>query len=212
MNTSLVITSYHIDDELVELTSQCLESLKYGRPDEVILVDDASPIMCRFTEPDIQIFRSENGGFAKCANTGWATAMGDVLILSNNDIVFTPGWLEAILKPLNDGYDISSIRVSDSDGYETEDRIEKDGFFGSLWAMKREVYEEIGGFDERFTKGCFEDKDYYLRAKAAGFEIAKNHGGLVEHRGRATMSKVYPNDEAFTESQELFKRKWGKLI
>lgn len=207
---------------MLMMTVNCVNSVNsYGRPDEVIVVEDASPFKGSSStlEPlysnggvDKHIRRKENGGFPKCANTGFKEATGDIIILSNNDITFYPGWLEGILKPLEEGYDISSINVSDSDGYMTEDWVEEDGTFGSLWAMKRKVYETIGGFDETFEKGTFEDKDFALRAKEAGFKIGKYHGVVVEHVGRATMDKLYPGQEDFHESRELFKKKWGKVV
>lgn len=211
-STAMAITSYHVDEALVQLTRDCLDSLRYGEPDYVFLIDDDSPIKVMFEVE--QIFREENGGFPKCANTGFKACYdtgADVLIISNNDVVYTPGWLEGILKPLEEGYDISSIRVSDSDGYTTEDYIEPDGTFGSLWAMKRKVYETIGGFDESFGKGTFEDKDFAVRAREAGFKIGKYHGALVEHVGRATMDKMYPNQEDFYEGREHYKQKYGRV-
>lgn len=211
MKTSLIITCYHIDEATQNLTRNCLESLKYGRPDEVLVVDDCSPLGIRL-EDVVYHRRDVNGGFPECANSGFSLATGDILILSNNDVVYTPGWLEGILKPLKEGYDISSILVSDSDGYITEDKIEEDGSFGSLWAMKRIVYDTIGGFDERFKGGTFEDKDYFLRAKEAGFKIGKYHGAMVEHVGRATMDKVYPDREDFISNRERFKEKYGRII
>lgn len=207
--TSLIITTYHSTPGMVTLTEKCLESLKYGRPDEVIVVDDASPIRIKPLGVDKHIFRSENGGFPKCANTGWKVANGDILILSNNDLTYNPGWLEAILKPLKEGYDISSVRMSDSDGYSTEDKITEGDRFGSLWAMKRKVYETLGGFDESFDKGTFEDLDYHKRAEEAGFRIGKNHAVVVEHVGRATMDKIYPDREDFNEGKEHFRKKYG---
>lgn len=216
--TSLIITSYHADEEMLNLTKACIESLKYGCPEEVILVDDCSPLeiggelYAKFLQPNWHyIRREENGFFPKCANTGFAAAKGDVLILSNNDIIYTPGWLEAILKPIKEGYDISSIRMSDSDGYLTDDYISEGDRFGSLWAMTRKVYETIGGFDENFGKGTFEDLDFHKRAEAAGFKIGKNHAALVEHRGRATMDKLFPDRQDFYEGQEHYKDKYGKV-
>lgn len=210
--TSLIITAYHRDEDMLALTRTCLASLRYGRPDEVIVVDDCSPIKADFPEADRVIYRPENGGFPKCSNTGFKEARGKILILSNNDITYTPDWLEGILKPLDEGYDISSIRVSDGDGYETEDKTTEDDFFGSLWAMKRKVYDTIGGFDEAFGMGTFEDKDFYTRAKEAGFRIGKYHGALVEHVGRATMDKIYPNQEDFWQGRETYLKKHGRII
>lgn len=205
---SLIITSYHADQAMVELTRKCLASLKHGRPDEVILVDDCSPIQVEF-EGVKTVKRTENGGFPKCSNTGFKAAKGDVLILSNNDVEYAPGWLEAILKPLEQGFDISSLRMSDSDGFETKDMITEGDRFGSLWAMKRKVYETIGGFDETFDKGTFEDLDFQMRAEAAGFKVGKNHAVVVKHKGRATMDKLYPDGQDFKEGQEHFSNKWG---
>lgn len=210
MKTSLIITTYHLDKEMAQLTKACLESL-VERPDEVIVVDDCSPYKVKYAGADKYIFRGKNGGFPKCANTGFKEATGDILILSNNDIIYNPGWLEGILKPFDFGFDISSIKVSDADGYVVEDKITEGDRFGSLWAMKRNVYETLGGFDESFDKGTFEDLDFHKRALAAGFRIGKNQGALVEHVGRATMDKIYPDRQDFKEGQQHFIKKYGRL-
>lgn len=209
---SLIITTYHADMDMVRLTEACLRSLKYGRPEEVIVVDDGSPLLIGLQGVDHYVRREENGGFPECANTGFAEANGDILILSNNDIIYTDGWLEAILKPFSLGYDISHINVSDADGTTTEDKITEDDYFGSLWGMTRKVYEKLGGFDERFKKGTFEDKDYFVRAKRAGFKIGKNHAAYVNHVGRATMDKLYPDQEDFKENMKRFEDKYGGVL
>lgn len=205
---SLVITAYHKDKQMADMTQNCLDSLT-DIPDEIIVVDDASPYFADITGADVYHRREVNGGFPECANTGFKLAQGDIIILSNNDITFSKGWLEALLKPLNEGFDISHVNVSDSEDTVEEDVITEDDYFGSLWAMKRKVYETIGGFDERFKNGTFEDKDFYLRAKRAGFKIGKNRAYTVEHIGRATMDKVFPNQEDFYANRERFIEKWG---
>jgi GT2 family glycosyltransferase len=193
---------------MAELTEKCLASLDKSPFKEVIVVDDCSPYSLVLSGVN-HIKRDTNGGFPKCANTGFAATSGDIIILSNNDIEFTPGWLEAILAPLDQGYDISSVRMSDSDGMTTEDKITEGDRFGSLWAMKRRVYETIGGFDENFDKGTFEDLDFHKRAEAAGFRIAKNHSVVVKHVGRATMDKLYPDRRDFYEGRIHYEQKYG---
>ena len=212
MTTSLVITTYHRDEAMARLTDDCLKSLKYGRPDEVIVVDDASPYHVEYVGVDRYVWRERNGGFPECANSGFEVAKGDIIILSNNDLCYTRGWLEAILKPLEQGFDISSVRMSDGDGYKTEEVITEDDWFGSLWAMRREVYDTIGGFDERFKGGTFEDKDYWVRARDAGFRIGKNHAVVVNHVGRATMDKLYPEQQDFKANAKRFKEKYGYIL
>ncbi len=222
--TAMAITAYHKDRDMLNLTLDCLESLRYGRPDEVFLIDDCSPLMFEqvVTKPSDwkikvpkYIRRDTNGGFPECANTGFLACSqtdADVFILSNNDIIFTEGWLDAILEPIRQGFDISHIRVSDSDGETTENKITEDDYYGSLWAQTREVYELLGGFDERFKNGTWEDKDHFVRAKDAGFKIGKNHAAYVKHTGRATMGKLYPKQEDFHENAQRFKDKWGYIL
>lgn len=213
MKTSMVITYYHVDEDTVKMTLECLDSLQYGRPDEVILVNDGTKVDKRLLEyPGIRYYqRPDNGGYSACVNTGLELCTHDTIIVSNNDIVFTPGWLEGLLEPLKQGFDISSIRTSDGDGFFTEERITEGDKFGSLWAMKRKVYETIGGYDENLGKSTFEDTDYRRRALEAGFRVGKNHAAVVEHLGRGTMQHVYPNREDFAVGMENYKKKWGAV-
>ena len=216
---SIVIPCYWASNELIKITRNCLESMELELPDEVIVVDDGSPLsmsellaeMGTILPQTIVVPLEKNQGFPAAVNTGLEVASGDILIISNNDITFTPGWLTGLLKPLQEGYSISSVVTSDQ-GWETRDEITENDRFGSLWAMKREVYDTLGGLDEQFGTGTFEDADYYLRAKEAGFKIGKNWNTLVEHIGRATFDKVDPNHAIFEENKHKFIAKHGRLI
>lgn len=186
---SAIVPCLWVNQNFLDMTTWCLAGLI--NIDQTIVVNGDS--------------------YAVNVNNGLKAATGDILIISNNDVEFIqPEWLEHLLKPLNDGYDISSVRTTDSDGWETEDRIEEDAKFGSLWAMKRKVYETIGGLDESFGN-YFEDLDYHERAKRAGFRIAKNHAGLVEHIGKATFKEVDPDDRQYEAAKEKFKKKYGSV-
>lgn len=216
---SMVIPCYFENDMLIEMTIRCLNSLNNttdDEPSEVLVIDDGSPLELEddtnFVQ-EIKVLRREaNGGYAGAVNMGLFHATGDVIIVCNNDVVFIqPDWLKHLLKPLQEGYDISSIRTSDSDGWTTDDKITEGDKFGSIWAMKREVYETIGGLDESFGKGYFEDLDYQKSAEDAGFKVGKNHAGLVEHIGKATFSVTDPADTAYKKAMEKFKEKHGKI-
>lgn len=161
--------------------------------------------------PDLQtIIIANQAGYAENVNAGLRASAGDPIIICNNDITFIqPDWLEHLLKPLKEGYDIASIRTTDSDGWETEDKITEGDKFGSIWIMKRKVYETIGALDETFGKGYFEDLDYHKRAEDAGFKIGKNHAGLVEHIGKATFKVVDPEDKSYSQAKQRFIEKHG---
>jgi GT2 family glycosyltransferase len=210
---SLIIPCYHATHDLLVTTLACLNSLnETDAPDEVIVVDDGSPLKLGGIDDVILLTRRKNGGYAAAVNTGLKEATGNIIVICNNDVVFLqPQWLEELIKPLKLGYSIASIRTTDSDGWLTEDKITEGDKFGSIWAMKRDVYETIGGLDETFGKGYFEDLDYHKRAEDSGFKIAKNHAGIVEHIGKATFRIVDPSDRSYATARARFKEKWGKV-
>lgn len=217
MTSCMIIPCYWANHDLVEMTLKCIKSFdQFDKPESWLLVDDGSPIRLE-EEHWAVVERNKNGGYAAAVNSGLEVASSaltpfDVYIICNNDMVFMqPDWYSHLLEPLKQGYDISSIRTTDSDGWETEDKITEGDKFGSLWAMKRKVYETIGGLDESFGKGYFEDLDFKKRAEDSGFRIGKNHAGLVEHLGKGTFSRIDPDDGAYHKAMVRFKEKWGKV-
>ena len=59
---------------------------------------------------------------------------------------------------------------------------------GFCLLIKRGVYEAIGGLDERFGLGFFDDDDLAVRARRAGFELAVAHDLFVHHFGSRTFA------------------------
>ena len=57
---------------------------------------------------------------------------------------------------------------------------------GFCLLMKRVVYETIGGLDERFGIGFFDDDDLAERARRAGFDLAVANDLFVHHFGSRT--------------------------
>lgn len=186
---SIIIPVLFENQELINMTAVCLTTM--GNIGQVIVIG--------------------NDSYAVNVNNGLKAATGDYLIICNNDIEFLqPDWLDHLLKPLHEGYAISSIRTSDADGYTVEERYEEDAKFGSIWAMTRVTYEALGPLDESFGN-YFEDLDYQKRAEDAGLRVVKNHAGLVEHKGKATFKVVDPDDKNYKQAMERFRKKWGAV-
>ncbi len=59
---------------------------------------------------------------------------------------------------------------------------------GFCLLMKRAVYEAVGGLDEQFGLGLWDDDDLAERARRAGFELAVAHDLFVHHFGSRTFA------------------------
>ena len=76
--------------------------------------------------------------------------------------------------------------------------------------MKRAVYETVGGLDERFGLGLFDDDDLAVRARGAGFELAVAHDLFIHHFGSRTFAgNGIDAGELLQENGRKFAEKWG---
>lgn len=189
MKTSLIIPAYHANKDLWLFTRRCLDSVWQVQV-QLILIADNEP-------------------YTVNVNNGLRAATGDVIVVGNNDLTFRGNWLGQLLDVLNKGYDIATCWTSDQD-YKQSDKIEAGAKFGSLFAMRRKVYETLGGFDEQF-KGYFSDLDYRRRALDAGFTSGKDLGLVVKHAAKATYRQTDPDDSEYQRSMRLYEAKWGDL-
>ena len=81
---------------------------------------------------------------------------------------------------------------------------------GFCLLMKRAVYDAIGGLDERFGLGFFDDDDLAERARRAGFELAVAHDLFVHHFGSRTfVGNGIDAEKLLDENAARFAAKWG---
>src|SRR5207253_403022 len=81
---------------------------------------------------------------------------------------------------------------------------------GFCLLARREVIEGIGGLDERFGSGNFEDDDFCLRAFCLGFKARIAQDAFVHHAGSQTFRSAKINyQDAMIANWRLFKSKWG---
>ena len=81
---------------------------------------------------------------------------------------------------------------------------------GFCLLVKRAVYDRIGGLDERFGLGFFDDDDLTERARRAGFELAVAHDLFVHHFGSRTFAgNGVDARKVLDEYARRFADKWG---
>jgi GT2 family glycosyltransferase/2-polyprenyl-3-methyl-5-hydroxy-6-metoxy-1,4-benzoquinol methylase len=184
------------------------------------------------------IRNEENRGFALGNNQGMAEATGDYLLLMNNDVVVTHGWLGrliacaerrsqiGIVGPMSNyvsgpqlvkeiTYDTNSLAGLDqfARDYAQKHHGQAKTFWrvvGFCMLIKRAVVKKIGGFDGRYGLGNFEDDDLSLRAASAGFESWIAQDCFIHHFGNRTFIGAHIDyNESLKKNWEIFKKKWG---
>jgi GT2 family glycosyltransferase/tetratricopeptide (TPR) repeat protein len=182
------------------------------------------------------IANPDNRGFAAGCNQGLAEARGRYCLLLNNDIVVTPAWLTKLIQPMGHehigfsgpmsncvsgrqrvsdvAYDTASLKGLDRFAREFGKRhtgqvIQQKRLVGFCLLIKRELIDRIGGLDERFKVGNFEDDDFCLRAVLAGYKGAIAKDCFVHHYGNQSFkgNRIDFNQQLL-RNWDVFKAKW----
>jgi hypothetical protein len=80
-------------------------------------------------------------------------------------------------------------------------------------AMTRAVFTHLGLLDERFEVALFEDDDYSMRARAAGYRVVCAEDVFVHHFGQASIGKLAPSlgyGTLFHENRCRWEDKWAR--
>lgn len=229
----------------MEYTQECILSLFEHTPipHELIVVDNGSTdgtpdFLKRLSArwPHVKVIsNTSNLGFAGGNNQGMAAARGEVVVLLNNDLLFTPNWLEKMLAWMQEDPSVGLVGpcsnhgngcLEVSGGYsnmeelarfaaEFEGRHDRKGFavkrlVGFCLAIRRAVIDAIGGLDEGFGIGNFEDNDYCLRARAAGFTCRIAADTFIHHVGSQTFNGEKIDHGYWMDfGWSHFKKKWN---
>jgi GT2 family glycosyltransferase len=61
--------------------------------------------------------------------------------------------------------------------------ISVDRLIGFCMAISGDLHRQVGGFDDGFTFGAFEDMDYCITAQRAGYRVLLDASTFIEHGG-----------------------------
>ncbi|MDR5702659.1 MAG: glycosyltransferase family 2 protein [Thermofilaceae archaeon] len=189
------------------------------------------------TNPRVTVIRNpENVGFPVACNQGMARAKGDAILILNNDTIVSEGWLRRLHRCLASESNVGLVGPvsnyvageqylpecsynSIEEMFEfSKDRAKRYyGFYldtnrvtGLCMLIRREVIKKIGGFDPRFSPGNFEDDDFCLRARIAGYRIKISLDTFIHHFGNKTfIGSCVDYETLMKRNLSLFLAKWG---
>lgn len=225
---SVIILSYNHPD-LMKKTLDSVINFSHYPNLEIIVVDNASnqeTVKLLKSYPQIKlILNKTNYGFSKGNNIGLKAATGDYLILLNNDVIVTSGWISRLLfyaqqpkvglvGPVTNSIGNEAKIDFDISNYHNYtyphwgQYLEVNNIAAFCWIMSRKTYQLIGELDERFGRGMFEDDDYCKRVKNKNLKILITDDTFVHHFGAASFSQIPEYQQLFLENKNKFEKKW----
>jgi GT2 family glycosyltransferase len=160
---------------------------------EVIVSDDGTGadalIRANFTWATY--FQGPRRGPAANRNFGASQAKGTWLLFLDDDCIPAPGWLEAYASAAN-GFPECSVFEGKTVASGPKRRADHESPLnltgGLLWScnfgVKRDLFLQLGGFDESFPFPAMEDMDLQLRLAELGYTSAFLSEACVEHPWR----------------------------
>ncbi len=204
MKVSIIVPLYNARKTVGRVIEACL-SIDY--PDiELVVVDDGSTdgsaeIASRYP---IKLIRQTNGGPAKARNAGWKASNGEICFFTDSDCLPRSDVLTILLKHLKrenigaagGSYDIANpqyllARLVHSEIATRHRKMPTNvNFLGSFnLAVKRELLEKVGGFNEEYGSASGEDNDLSYRILKRGKKLSFDMCAAVTHFHEISLAK-----------------------
>lgn len=176
---------------------------------------------------------AENIGVDKAINQGFSLAEAKYTLNLSNDIVVTMRWLKNLVACAESSGDIgmvvpvcgfSSNYQQVNLGYKTLDEMqalaeEYNQSNPLLWEerirlvtytclFRTDVQKAIGGFDEDFNPGAYDDDAISFRIRRMGYRLILAADTYVHHFGSITFNAEYAKNNLGWRNRELFFRKF----
>jgi O-antigen biosynthesis protein len=162
---------------------------------------------------------SVNLGFAGGCNRGAREARGEYLVFLNDDTEVQPGWLDALISAAdtdptiaavgsrllfpdgtlqeagsvlwNDGSSMPIGRGERDDPWRHAFRRDVDYCSACGLLVRRSAWEPAGGFDDGYFPGYYEDVDFCLALRDAGWRVVFEPGSRIVHHESASLDSRY---------------------
>ena len=166
-----------------------------------------------------------NLGFAGGCNLGVSKSRGEIIAFLNNDAKPDQNWIAAAVDAFSVSSKVGAVAstvlswegdtidyhgsgmtwygmgyrpLTGTKASRTKKPVRREVLFGTGSAMfvRRDVFEQLGGFDERYFM-FFEDVDFGWRLNLAGWTFLHEPGSIAFHKFHQSMSSVPSFQEQF---------------
>lgn len=222
----------------IETTIRCAEtvlSLKYENEIELILVNDGSTEPINY--PHATIIRNDtNLGYIQSCNRAVQICTGNYLVFLNNDTIPQPNWLNCLMRTIptaprcgavgcklvwphgllqeagcmvwNNGSTMGYGRGKHPDLPEFNYLRAVDYCSAAALLTPKQLFLDVGMFDERYVPAYYEDVDYCFTLRKHGYEVYYQPQAVVLHE---EMKSTPPHEaaEQMLKNRKIFLEKWN---
>ncbi len=162
-------------------------------PLEIVVVDDGSTDVSAALAAahPVTLLRQPNRGVASARNAGVAASSGELIAFLDQDDEWLPAKTSLQVRALADdpglGFVLTRMQIVLEPGTPRPEWLDEASLAGpsdaaipSSLMVRRETFDEVGGFDPAYRIAC--DADWLARAKDAGVEWARLDETLVRYR------------------------------
>lgn len=235
---SIIIPTYNRKEDLKKCVDSVLQ-LNYPRDKyEIIVVDDGSTdgtyeFLKRLEneEPNLRVFSQENKGPASARNLGIKNAKGEILFFTDDDCLVGKDWINQHLKYYSDkriggvGGTLWPIEMSFVEELKIGSYLDEYTQFMEInsaesgkglatcnCSYRREVFDEVGLFDESFPTAAGEDIELSKRALLNGYHLIKDPKIRVHHLKTDTLKTLlktsFKRRQGITREKKKHKKLW----
>ncbi|MEJ7711139.1 MAG: glycosyltransferase family 2 protein [Pyrinomonadaceae bacterium] len=184
----------------------------------------------------------ENLGFVHACNAGAAAARGRYLVFLNNDTVVEPGWLKHLVETADADLSVGAVgsmlvypdgRLQEAGcgvwidgtgfnygrGQDPENRKfnyarEVDYCSAASLLVRKEIFDQLGGFDARYAPAYYEDTDLCFGIRSLGYKVRyQPTSRLVHHEGITAGTDTSAGFKRYQEiNRAQFVKKWQKTL
>jgi len=154
------------------------------------------------------------------ARAAWALGC-DAVLLCNNDIIFHPATIDALVDRMAEG-DVGMVTAHNVRSYVSPEELsqvlvpenptESESPDFSCFLLDKDTWDKVGPFDEAFVPCYFEDNDYHYRMMQAGIKAITTTAAPYYHYGSKTQQSVpggVCKGEQFMRNRQHFMSKHG---
>ncbi len=180
-----------------------------------------------------------NMGFLHNCNAAARLARGRHIVFLNNDTVVHGGWLEPLVRladsdptvgmggckllnrdgtlqeaggtMLDDGWGRPYGAGQDPGSPEFNYVREVDVVIGASFLVRREAFDAVGGFDDRYAPAYYEEFDLAFAMRDRGLRVMYQPASVVTHLDGSTYGKA-ERDAQSSRNHAKFCRKWARAV